>query len=91
MNNHTLKLERSAKKLYGFTLIELLTVIAIIGVLAAILIPSISKVRERARETSKLSNYRQFFIANTMYASANGGFSVTVSYTHLTLPTRRLV
>jgi prepilin-type N-terminal cleavage/methylation domain-containing protein len=60
----------------AFTLIELLTVIAIIAILAAILIPSISKVRERARETSKLSNYRQYFIANTMYASDNDGFSV---------------
>ena len=60
----------------GFTLIELLTVIAIIAILAAILIPSISSVRERARETSKLSNYRQMYSANTMYASDNDGFSV---------------
>ena len=61
----------------GFTVIELLTVIAIIAILAAILIPSISKVRARALEATKLSNYRQFFIANTMYATDNDGFSVT--------------
>jgi prepilin-type N-terminal cleavage/methylation domain-containing protein len=77
MKVFTPKLIQKRFKRGGFTLIELLTVIAIIGILAAILIPSIGKVRARAKEASKLSNYRQFFIANTMYAADNDGFSVT--------------
>lgn len=43
----------------AFTLIELLTVIAIIGILAAILIPVVSRVRQSARESVGLSNLRQ--------------------------------
>jgi len=43
----------------GFTLIELLVVIAIIAILAAILFPVFAKAREKARQTSCLSNHRQ--------------------------------
>ena len=52
----------------GFTLIELLVVIAIIAILAAILFPVFARAREKARQTSCLSNLKQIALADQMYA-----------------------
>lgn len=59
----------------GFTLIELLTVIAIIGILAAILIPVVGAVRESARGAACTSNIRQMLTGIHLYAEEHGGRS----------------
>ena len=61
----------------GFTLIELLVVIAIIAILAAILFPVFSRVREKAKETNCLSNIKQIAMAVIQYCDDHDGYGPT--------------
>ena len=67
-----MKKYKTAKKLKGFTLIELLVVIAIIGILASVVIVSLSSARKKGRDAQRIRDIQEIHKAIELYISDNG-------------------
>lgn len=67
------------KQQKGFTLIELLIVIAIIGILAALLLVNLIGIRQRARDAQRKSDLRQIQSAIELYRADSGSYPTSLS------------
>ena len=74
---------------YGFTLIELIVVMAIMGILAAVLFPVFAAGRENAKRISCLSHFRQGTMATRLYGGDYDDYFMPINHEHFAEPTSR--
>lgn len=65
---------------FAFTLVELLVVVAILGLLAALILPALGKARVLGRKTECVNNFRQWHLAMQLYVDDHEGFMPRESF-----------
>ena len=73
-NTSRLRRRPQTRRRTRFTLIELLVVVAIIAVLASLLLPALTRVRETARRAACMNNLRQLVVSMNLYADDHNGW-----------------